>query len=110
MKNIPGKVLALVVGLFITIIGCLTVLVALDKDPAALISISVSALLPSLISLVTLGHVSDVKHDVGVVQKQTNGHMTAALAAAGIPPVELAVGEDSIDLQSSEREIGTDNE
>lgn len=87
MTHVPGRILALVVGLFITILVCVTVLISLGKDPGALIGVSASILIPSLISLVTLGQVADVKKTVGVVQTQTNGHLRAALAAAGVPPV-----------------------
>lgn len=64
---------------------CVTVLIAMGKDPGALISVGASVLIPSLLSLITLGHLSDVKRDVGVVRTQTNGHLTALAAAAGIP-------------------------
>ena len=88
MSSIPMRMILLVAALFSVIAVCVTILSAMGKDPTALIGISVSIFVPSLISLITLGQVADVKKDVGDVKTQTNGHLTAALAAAGIPPVE----------------------
>ena len=105
MSNLPGKILALVVIMFVTIIGCLTLLIAVGKDPSSLIGIASSVFVPSLISLVTLGQVNTMHQTVGTIQKQTNGHMTAALAAAGVKPVqEKPANVESLpsDIESSE--------
>ncbi len=84
VTHVSAKIIALVVSMFTLILLCVTILVALGRDPSVLVGVSASVLIPSLISLITLGHVTEVKRDIGVVRTQTNGHLTALAQAAGL--------------------------
>lgn len=90
-----NKVGIIVTGIVTSVlIFCITVLLAIGRSSEVLVNLIVAlpGVIAAALSLYNANKTTQISSDTKAIAINVNGHLTAALKAAGVPPVDNADG------------------